>query len=64
MTLDVAAIRASFPILQTAMNGRPLVYLDSAASTQKPQSVIDAIAHAQQRRLQRMELRAIVGLGQ
>ena len=44
MTLDVAAVRASFPILQTAMNGRPLVYLDSAASTQKPQSVIDALS--------------------
>ncbi len=44
MTLDVAAVRASFPILHTAMNGRPLVYLDSAASTQKPQSVIDALS--------------------
>ncbi len=44
MTLDVAAVRASFPILKTAMNGRPLVYLDSGASTQKPQSVIDALS--------------------
>ena len=44
MTLDVAAVRASFPILQTAMNGRPLVYLDSGASTQKPQAVIDALS--------------------
>jgi cysteine desulfurase/selenocysteine lyase len=44
MTLDVAAIRASFPILRTEMNGRPLVYLDSAASTQKPQAVIDALS--------------------
>ncbi|HMR32785.1 MAG TPA: SufS family cysteine desulfurase [Geminicoccaceae bacterium] len=44
MSLDVAAVRASFPILRTAMNGRPLVYLDSAASTQKPQAVIDALS--------------------
>ncbi len=44
MSLDVAAVRATFPILQTSMNGRPLVYLDSAASTQKPQSVIDALS--------------------
>ena len=44
MSLDVAAVRASFPILQTAMNGRPLVYLDSAASTQKPQKVIEALS--------------------
>ena len=44
MSLNVAAGRATFPILQTSMNGRPLVYLDSAASTQKPQSVIDALS--------------------
>ena len=44
MTLDVAAVRDSFPILKTAMNGRPLVYLDSGASTQKPQAVIDALS--------------------
>ena len=42
---DVAAIRAEFPILATEMQGRPLVYLDSAASTQKPRAVIDALAH-------------------
>ncbi len=42
---DVAAIRADFPILATEMQGRPLVYLDSAASTQKPRAVIDALAH-------------------
>jgi cysteine desulfurase/selenocysteine lyase len=41
--LDVAAVRAQFPILRTRMQGRPLVYLDSAASTQKPQVVIDAL---------------------
>ena len=41
--LDVAALRAQFPILHQQVNGAPLVYLDSAATTQKPQCVIDAI---------------------
>ncbi|SNB62374.1 cysteine desulfurase / selenocysteine lyase [Arboricoccus pini] len=41
---DVAAIRAQFPALRQQINGRPLVYLDSGASTQKPQAVIDAHA--------------------
>lgn len=43
--LDVAKVRADFPILQQEVRGRPLVYLDSAASAQKPQAVIDAISH-------------------
>ncbi len=43
--LDVRAIRAEFPILATEMQGRPLVYLDSAASTQKPKAVIDTLRH-------------------
>ncbi len=43
-TFDVEAIRVEFPILATEMQGRPLVYLDSAASTQKPRAVIDALA--------------------
>ena len=43
-TLDVEAIRAQFPVLAQEVNGRPLVYLDNAASTQKPDAVIDAIA--------------------
>ena len=42
--LDVARVRADFPILHERVNGRPLVYLDNAATTQKPQSVIDAVA--------------------
>jgi cysteine desulfurase/selenocysteine lyase len=42
--LDVARIRADFPILQQEVRGRPLVYLDSAASAQKPRAVIDAIS--------------------
>lgn len=41
--LDVAAIRKDFPILDQRVNGRPLVYLDSAATTQKPRHVIDAL---------------------
>jgi cysteine desulfurase/selenocysteine lyase len=42
---DGAKVRADFPILQQEVRGRPLVYLDSAASAQKPQAVIDAISH-------------------
>jgi cysteine desulfurase/selenocysteine lyase len=41
--LDVEAIRQDFPILATTMHGRPLVYLDSAASSQKPRAVLDAL---------------------
>ncbi len=40
---DVQAIRRDFPILQERVNGRPLVWLDNAATTQKPQSVIDRL---------------------
>lgn len=39
------AIRDQFPILQRMVNGKPLVYLDNAASSQKPMAVIDAITH-------------------
>jgi len=42
--LDVAAVRSHFPILGERTHGKPLVYLDNAATTQKPQSVIDRIA--------------------
>jgi len=41
--LDVARVRAEFPILARRVHGRPLVYLDSAASTQKPRAVLEAI---------------------
>ena len=44
MTFDISAIRAQFPILSREINGKPLAYLDNAASAQKPQAVIDAIA--------------------
>ncbi|WDZ52263.1 family 2A encapsulin nanocompartment cargo protein cysteine desulfurase [Acinetobacter vivianii] len=43
--LDIQAIRRDFPILQERINGRPLVWFDNAATTQKPQSVIDRIAY-------------------
>jgi cysteine desulfurase/selenocysteine lyase len=43
MTLDVAGIRADFPILTRRIHGRPLVYLDNGASAQKPQVVIDTV---------------------
>lgn len=42
--LDVLAIRAQFPILQTIARGKPLVYLDNAATTQKPRAVLAALA--------------------
>ncbi|MET1281461.1 cysteine desulfurase CsdA [Vibrio navarrensis] len=42
---DVDSVRAQFPALQQSVHGSPLVYLDSAATTQKPQCVIDAISH-------------------
>ena len=42
---DLDALRAEFPALSQEVNGNPLVYLDSAASTLKPQAVIDAISH-------------------
>ena len=41
--LDIEAVRGQFPILGRSVKGRALVYLDNAATTQKPQSVIDAI---------------------
>ncbi len=41
--LDVAAVRADFPILSREVNGKPLVYLDNGASAQKPKAVIDAV---------------------
>ncbi|NMG30440.1 SufS family cysteine desulfurase [Aromatoleum evansii] len=41
---DLAQFRADFPILRTRVNGRPLTYLDNAATTQKPDAVIDAEA--------------------
>jgi cysteine desulfurase/selenocysteine lyase len=42
-TFDVSRVRADFPILRREVHGRPLVYLDNAATTQKPQQVLDAL---------------------
>jgi cysteine desulfurase/selenocysteine lyase len=46
MAFDAEAVREQFPILQRQVNGKPLVYLDSAASAQKPRAVIDAMVGA------------------
>ncbi|WP_304166751.1 aminotransferase class V-fold PLP-dependent enzyme [Phenylobacterium aquaticum] len=46
MSFDVEAARAQFPILARQVNGKPLVYLDSAASAQKPRPVIQAMVGA------------------
>ena len=43
MSLDVARIRKDFPILERKVHGRPLVYFDNAATSQKPRQVIDAL---------------------
>ena len=42
---DIARVRADFPILRQTVNGRPLVYLDNAATGQKPQAVLDALVN-------------------
>ena len=44
MTFNVHKVRDSFPILNQEINGKPLVYLDNGATTQKPNAVIDAIS--------------------
>jgi cysteine desulfurase / selenocysteine lyase len=42
---DVLAVRRDFPLLDQRINGRPLIWLDNAATTQKPQAVIDRLVH-------------------
>ncbi len=44
-TLDLAKIREEFPVLHQKINGKDLIYLDNAATSQKPKSVIDALTH-------------------
>src|SRR5699024_12381356 len=41
--MDIQAIREQFPVLDREVNGHPLVYLDSSATSQKPSSVIEAV---------------------
>ena len=43
MSLDVGKIKKDFPVLQRSINGKPLIYLDSANTSQKPASVMDAM---------------------
>ncbi len=45
MSFNIDNIRSQFPILSREINGKPLAYLDNAASAQKPQAVIDAMTH-------------------
>ena len=47
--IDVAAVRRDFPILHQTVNGKPLVYLDNAASSQRPRAVIEAISNYYER---------------
>jgi cysteine desulfurase/selenocysteine lyase len=49
MTINWPKIREDFPALQQAVNGHPLVYLDNAATSQKPRAVIDALVHYYER---------------
>jgi cysteine desulfurase/selenocysteine lyase len=44
-TLDARKLRADFPILQQEVNGKPLAYLDSAVTSQKPSQVLEAMTH-------------------
>jgi cysteine desulfurase / selenocysteine lyase len=48
-SFDVNAVRKDFPILHQEVNGKPLIWFDNAATTQKPQQVIDAISHFYER---------------
>lgn len=49
MTVDISSIRSEFPVLHQQVYGKPLAYLDNAATTQKPQRVIDKISHYYER---------------
>src|SRR5438477_9132908 len=45
MKIDWSALRADFPILDQEVHGLPLIYLDNAATSQKPRAVLDALRH-------------------
>ena len=44
MTFDAAVVKKDFPLLDREINGKPIVYLDSANTSQKPRQVIDAMS--------------------
>src|SRR5882762_7491028 len=48
-SMDWAGVRADFPILDQSVHGRPLIYFDNAATTQKPRAVLDALRHYYER---------------
>ena len=48
-TIDWQKLRADFPILDQKVHGKPLVYFDNAATSQKPRAVIDALVHYYER---------------
>ncbi len=49
MMIDWAKLRADFPILDQQVHGKPLIYFDNAATSQKPRAVIDALVHYYER---------------
>src|SRR5450755_2279196 len=48
-TIDWSSLRKDFPILNQKVHGKPLVYFDNAATSQKPRAVIDALVHYYER---------------
>ena len=63
MSASLPAPRADFPILSQEVNGRPLAYLDSAATAQKPSCVIEAVAEFYRTDNANIH-RAVYGLGE
>src|SRR2546421_8681327 len=49
ISMDWSALRTDFPILDQKVHGRPLIYFDNAATTQKPRAVLDTLAHYYER---------------
>ena len=49
MSLDVPSVRSDFPILDQQIRGKPLVYFDNAATSQKPTPVVEALTHYYER---------------
>ena len=48
LVTDIGSLRSDFPVLNQEINGNPLTYLDSAATSQRPKAVIDAMLHHEQ----------------